>query len=164
MQSGCFGAVLMLRPHLVADCVAAMIAAAPVEVTVKCRIGVDGQVPEEALPRFLETVAAAGVSRFAIHARKAWLHGLSARENRMIPPLDHGLVLAMKRAYPHLYLSVNGGIGALAEAQAYLAQALDWVRDGLMLGGMLREVELTAAMPKVRPWLPRSTATRSTAA
>ena len=96
VQSGCFGAVLMERPGLVADCVAAMIAASPVEVTVKCRIGVDEQVPAETLPRFLETVAAAGVTRFTIHARKAWLQGLSPKENRDIPPLDYPLVHAMK--------------------------------------------------------------------
>ena len=130
VQSGCFGAVLMERPVLVADCVAAMIAASPAEVTVKCRIGVDDQVPEEVLPRFLETVAAAGVTRFTIHARKAWLQGLSPKENREIPPLDHALVLAMKRAFPHLHLSVNGGIASLAQAQAFLDAGL----DGVMVG------------------------------
>lgn len=130
VQSGCFGAVLMERPGLVADCAAAMIAAQPAEVTVKCRIGVDDQVPEEVLPRFLETVAAAGVTRFAIHARKAWLQGLSPKENREVPPLDHGLVLAMKRAFPHLHVSVNGGIGSLDAALGFLAQGL----DGVMVG------------------------------
>ena len=130
VQSGCFGAVLMERPELVADCAAAMIAAQPAEVTVKCRIGVDDQVPEEVLPRFLETVAAAGVTRFAIHARKAWLQGLSPKENREVPPLDHGLVLAMKRAFPHLHVSVNGGIGSLDAAAALLAGGL----DGVMVG------------------------------
>jgi tRNA-dihydrouridine synthase A len=130
VQSGCFGAVLMERPVLVADCVAAMIAASPAEVTVKCRIGVDDQVPEEVLPRFLETVAAAGVTRFAIHARKAWLQGLSPKENREIPPLDYALVLAMKRAFPHLHISVNGGIDSLAEARAFLDAGL----DGVMVG------------------------------
>jgi tRNA-dihydrouridine synthase A len=130
VQSGCFGAVLMERPKLVADCVAAMIAASPVEVTVKCRIGVDDQVPEEVLPAFLETVSAAGVTRFAIHARKAWLKGLSPKENRDIPPLDYPLVHAMKRAFPHLHLSINGGISTLAQAQAHLAAGL----DGVMIG------------------------------
>ena len=130
VQSGCFGAVLMERPELVADCVAAMIAASPVEVTVKCRIGVDDQVPEEVLPAFLETVAQAGVTRFAIHARKAWLQGLSARENREIPPLDYPLVLAMKAAFPHLHLSVNGGIDTLDKAEAMLAAGM----DGVMIG------------------------------
>ena len=130
VQSGCFGAVLMERPALVAECVAAMIAESPVEVTVKCRIGVDDQVPEEVLPRFLETVAAAGVTRFTIHARKAWLQGLSPKENRDIPPLDYPLVAAMKRAYPHLHLSVNGGIATLGAAQDFLALGL----DGVMIG------------------------------
>jgi tRNA-dihydrouridine synthase A len=120
----------MERPALVAECVAAMIAAQPVEVTVKCRIGVDDQVPEEVLPRFLETVSAAGVRRFAIHARKAWLQGLSPKENREVPPLDYGLVQAMKRAFPHLHLSINGGIGSLDEAEAQLAAGM----DGVMIG------------------------------
>ena len=130
VQSGCFGAVLMESPSLVADCVAAMIAAAPVEVTVKCRIGVDDQIPEEVLPQFLETVSAAGVKRFTIHARKAWLQGLSPAQNRTVPPLDYPLVIAMKRAFPHLHLSINGGIGTLAEAEALLATGL----DGVMIG------------------------------
>ena len=130
VQSGCFGAVLMERPGLVADCAAAMIAASPVEVTVKCRIGVDEQVPEEVLPAFLETVAAAGVTRFQIHARMAWLQGLSPKENREIPPLNYPLVIAMKRAFPHLHISVNGGIISLDQAEAFLADGL----DGVMIG------------------------------
>ena len=130
VQSGCFGAVLMERPDLVAECVAAMIAAASVEVTVKCRIGVDDQIPEEVLPRFLEKVSGAGVSRFAIHARKAWLQGLSPKENRDVPPLDYPLVVAMKRAFPHLHVSVNGGITSLDQAGALLAGGV----DGVMIG------------------------------
>ena len=130
VQSGCFGAVLMERPRLVADCVAAMIAVSPVEVTVKCRIGVDDQIPEEVLPQFLETVSAAGVTRFAIHARKAWLQGLSPKENRDIPPLDYPLVHAMKRKFPHLHLSINGGITSLVEAQSHLDAGM----DGVMIG------------------------------
>ena len=130
VQSGCFGAVLMERPKLVAECAAAMIAAAPVEVTVKCRIGVDDQVPEEALPDFLETVAAEGVRRFIIHARKAWLKGLSPKENREVPPLDYPLVYAMKRAFPKLHISINGGVGSLGEAEAHLAAGM----DGAMIG------------------------------
>ena len=130
VQSGCFGAVLMERPKLVADCVAAMIAASPVEVTVKCRIGVDDQVPEEVLPTFLETVAAAGVGRFAIHARKAWLQGLSPKENRDVPPLNYPLVYQMKRDFPELHLSINGGVMSLDEAQAHLAEGV----DGVMIG------------------------------
>ena len=130
VQSGCFGAVLMERPKLVADCVAAMIAASPVEVTVKCRIGVDDQAPEEVLPAFLETVAAAGVGRFAIHARKAWLQGLSPKENRDVPPLNYPLVYQMKRDFPELHLSINGGVMSLDEAQAHLAERV----DGVMIG------------------------------
>ncbi|WP_102223716.1 tRNA dihydrouridine(20/20a) synthase DusA [Acidimangrovimonas sediminis] len=130
VQSGCFGAVLMQRPQLVAECVAAMIAESPVEVTVKCRIGVDEQVPEEVLPAFLETVRAAGVTRFTIHARKAWLQGLSPKENRDIPPLDYDLVLQMKQAFPDLNLSINGGITSLDAVEGFLEQGM----DGVMLG------------------------------
>ncbi|WP_233557470.1 tRNA dihydrouridine(20/20a) synthase DusA [Rhodophyticola porphyridii] len=130
VQSGCFGAVLMERPGLVADCVAAMIAASPVEVTVKCRIGVDEQRPEEVLPAFLETVREAGVTRFAIHARKAWLQGLSPKQNRDVPPLDYPLVHRMKRDFPALHLSVNGGITSLEQAQTHLAAGM----DGVMVG------------------------------
>jgi tRNA-dihydrouridine synthase A len=130
VQSGCFGAVLMERPGLVADCVAAMIAASPVEVTVKCRIGVDEQEPREVLPDFLRTVSEAGVTRFTIHARKAWLEGLSPKQNRDIPPLDYRLVHDMKAEFPDLHLSINGGIGSLAEARARLAAGM----DGVMIG------------------------------
>ena len=130
VQSGCFGAVLMEHPALVADCVAAMIAVQPRPVSVKCRIGVDDQVPEEVLPRFLETVSAAGVTHFVIHARKAWLQGLSPKENREIPPLDHALVVAMKRAFPHLTIVINGGLASRAEVPVWLAQGL----DGAMFG------------------------------
>ncbi|GHE02355.1 tRNA-dihydrouridine synthase A [Defluviimonas sp. 20V17] len=130
VQSGCFGAVLMQRPELVADCAAAMISESPVEVTVKCRIGVDDQIPEEVLPDFLEKVSAAGVRRFTIHARKAWLQGLSPKENRDIPPLDYPLVVRMKREFPQLDLSINGGITSLDQVQGFQAQGL----DGVMLG------------------------------
>lgn len=130
VQSGCFGAVLMERPALVADCVAAMIGESPVPVTVKCRIGVDDQNPEDLLPDFLERVSAAGVSHFIIHARKAWLQGLSPKENREIPPLEYGLVLRMKQAFPQLTICINGGISSLAQAGELVAQGL----DGVMLG------------------------------
>ena len=130
VQSGCFGAVLMERPGLVADCVAAMIAAQPRPVSVKCRIGVDDQNPAEILPRFLETVSAAGVKDFVIHARKAWLQGLSPKENREIPPLDHELVVAMKRAFPHLRIVINGGLANRSEVPGWLARGL----DGAMFG------------------------------
>jgi tRNA-dihydrouridine synthase A len=144
VQSGCFGAVLMERPALVADCVAEMIAASPVEVTVKCRIGVDDQAPEEVLPRFLETVSAAGVTRFAIHARKAWLQGLSPKENRDIPPLDYELVHEMKRVFPELHLSINGGIGSLAEVEAHLAAGMDGVMVGRAAYHTPSDILLTA--------------------
>ncbi len=131
VQSGCFGAVLMERPELVADCVAEMIAASTgAEITVKCRIGVDDQDPQAVLPDFLQKVSAAGVTHFAVHARKAWLQGLSPKQNRDIPPLDYPLVLAMKRAFPQLEIAVNGGINSLDQAAAFLAQGL----DGVMIG------------------------------
>ena len=130
VQSGCFGAVLMERPALVADCVAAMIGASDVPVTVKCRIGVDQQDPEVVLPEFLETVSAAGVTHFVIHARKAWLQGLSPKENREIPPLDYGLVRRMKAAFPHLTICINGGITSLDQARGLLEAGL----DGVMIG------------------------------
>lgn len=129
VQSGCFGAVLMKTPALVADCVAAMMAVSPVEVTVKCRIGVDDQDPAEVLPAFVAMMRDAGVRRMAIHARKAWLQGLSPRENREIPPLDYALVHAVKAAFPDLHLSINGGIGSLSEARDQLA-----AMDGVMVG------------------------------
>lgn len=130
VQSGAFGAVLMKTPDLVARCVEAMIAASPVEVTVKCRIGVDEQDPSEALPAFLRRVSGAGVRRFTIHARKAWLQGLSPKDNREIPPLDYPLVHAMKAAFPALHLSLNGGVTSLEAAQAHLAAGM----DGVMVG------------------------------
>ena len=130
VQSGCFGAVLMERPGLVADCVAAMLAVSPVPVTVKCRIGVDEQDPDQVLPDFIERVSAAGVTHFIVHARKAWLKGLSPKENREVPPLDYGLVLRMKAQFPHLTICINGGITSLAQAKALLDQGL----DGVMLG------------------------------
>lgn len=130
VQSGRFGAVLMEEPALVADCVAAMREAVAVEVTVKCRIGVDDQEPRAVLPAFLETIRAAGCTRVTIHARKAWLQGLSPKENRDIPPLDYDLVHAMKAAFPDLHVSLNGGIASLEAARAQLEAGL----DGVMIG------------------------------
>ena len=130
VQSGCFGAVLMRDPELVQRICAAMVAASPVEVTVKCRIGVDDQVPEAVLPDFLRRVREAGVRRVIVHARKAWLQGLSPKENREIPPLDYPLVLAMKREFPDLAICLNGGVTSLDQAQALLGQGL----DGVMIG------------------------------
>jgi tRNA-dihydrouridine synthase A len=130
VQSGTFGAVLMKDPGLVAECCAAMIQTSPVEVTVKCRIGVDDQDPETVLPEFLARVGAAGVQRFTIHARKAWLQGLSPKQNRDIPPLDYDLVLRMKALFPGLHLSINGGITSLDQARDFLEAGL----DGVMVG------------------------------
>ncbi|WP_323717449.1 tRNA dihydrouridine(20/20a) synthase DusA [Paracoccus aminovorans] len=129
VQSGCFGAVLMTRPALVAECVAAMIAASPVEVTVKCRIGVDDQDPETVLPEFIRLMREAGVRRLTVHARKAWLQGLSPRENREIPPLDYPLVHRMKSQFPELHLSINGGIASLDAVRDHLG-----AMDGVMVG------------------------------
>lgn len=130
VQSGCFGAVLMRQPALVGDCVSAMAAACDAEITVKCRIGVDNQEPAEVLPEFLALMRDAGVRRVIVHARKAWLQGLSPKENREIPPLDYPLVLAMKRAFPDLTICLNGGVETLDAAEALLAQGL----DGVMIG------------------------------
>ncbi|CUH63699.1 putative tRNA-dihydrouridine synthase [Thalassovita gelatinovora] len=130
VQSGTFGAVLMKSPDLVADCIKAMQDAVDVEITVKCRIGVDDQTPEIVLPDFLTKVSAVGCNRFTIHARKAWLQGLSPKENRDIPPLDYDLVRRMKQEFPDLHLSVNGGIASLSQAKAFLADGL----DGVMIG------------------------------
>lgn len=129
VQSGAFGACLMRAPGLVADCVAAMKAAVAVPVTVKCRIGVDEQDPEPALDELAEGVFAAGADALWVHARKAWLEGLSPRENRDIPPLDYGRVYRLKLKYPNKFIGINGGIASLDEAEAHLAHV-----DGAMLG------------------------------
>ncbi len=134
VQSGKFGACLMREPELVADCMAAIIEAVDIPATVKCRIGVDDQDPETSLFATVDASAAAGVGTFIVHARKAWLKGLSPKENRDVPPLDYGLVRRLKRERPHLSISINGGIGSLDEAEAHLDDA-DGVRlDGVMLG------------------------------
>lgn len=130
VQSGRFGAVLMEDPALVAACCRAMIAAQPAQVTVKCRIGVDDQDPETVLPEFLAQIVAAGVERVTIHARKAWLQGLSPKENRDIPPLDYDLVFRMKQLFPHLHISINGGIASIEQAKELLDAGL----DGVMIG------------------------------
>jgi tRNA-dihydrouridine synthase A len=130
VQSGSFGAVLMENAPLVARCVSAMRDAVDLPITVKCRIGVDGQTPSDVLPDFLAQVSAAGCDRFTIHARKAWLQGLSPKENRDIPPLDYALVQEMKGVFPHLHLSVNGGVDTLDAACDFLDVGL----DGVMIG------------------------------
>ena len=131
VQSGTFGACLMLTPEIVEACVAAMRRASGgrVPVTVKCRIGVDDQQPEEVLPDFLRRMIGAGVDAVWIHARKAWLQGLSPRENREIPPLDYPLVYRMKQENPNLFIGINGGIQDLNQAVEHLNHV-----DGVMLG------------------------------
>ncbi|MES0154228.1 tRNA dihydrouridine(20/20a) synthase DusA [Mesorhizobium sp. M0018] len=129
VQSGTFGACLMKTPVLVADCVAAMKAAVKIPVTVKCRIGVDEQDPEPALDALADGVFAAGADALWVHARKAWLEGLSPKENRDIPPLDYGRVYRLKARKQNKFIGINGGIQSLAEALTHLDHV-----DGAMLG------------------------------
>ena len=129
VQEGRFGACLMREPELVGDCVAAMKAAVKIPVTVKCRIGVDEQDPEVALDTITRTVVAAGTDALIVHARKAWLAGLSPKENRDIPPLDYERVYRLKCAWPHLDVSINGGVGSVEAALEHLSHV-----DGVMLG------------------------------
>lgn len=138
VQSGRFGACLMREPQLVADCLKAMQDAVDIPVTAKCRIGVDDQNPEEVLPAFVDQLAAAGVEVIIIHARKAWLKGLSPKENRTVPPLDYQLVAQVAAQYPDLTIVLNGGIVDLDQAQEHLN-----VFDGVMLGRAAYE----------RPWI-----------
>jgi tRNA-dihydrouridine synthase A len=129
VQSGRFGACLMREPTLVGDCVKAMRDAVAVPVTVKCRIGVDDQDDYADLQQFTEAMIGAGVEVLVVHARKAWLQGLSPKENREIPPLNYERVYRLKREFPELVIVINGGITAVDEVQAHLAQV-----DGVMLG------------------------------
>ncbi|WP_293209371.1 tRNA dihydrouridine(20/20a) synthase DusA [Parvibaculum sp.] len=129
VQSGRFGACLMREPDLVARCIAAMREAVSVPVTVKCRIGVDEQDPEEALPRMARAVREEGCETLIVHARKAWLEGLSPKENRDVPPLDYSLVYRLKQAMPDMGIIINGGIDSVAAIDAHLARL-----DGVMLG------------------------------
>lgn len=129
VQSGRFGACLMREPDLVGDCVAAMRAAVSIPVTVKCRLGVDEQDEYTDLERFVERVRAGGCTVFVVHARKAWLEGLSPKENREVPPLNYERVYRLKREFPDLTIVVNGGVGTLAEVREHLRHA-----DGVMLG------------------------------
>jgi tRNA-dihydrouridine synthase A len=134
VQGGSFGACLMAEPALVGDCVAAMKAAVRVPVTVKCRIGIDDQDPEAALDALADAVVAAGVDALIVHARKAWLKGLSPRENREIPPLDYDRVFRLKARLPSLPVAINGGIGSIAAAKVLLEPRDGVVLDGVMLG------------------------------
>jgi tRNA-dihydrouridine synthase A len=166
VQSGRFGACLMREPALVAECMAAIGAAVRIPATVKCRIGVDDQDPEEGLFRLVDLSAAAGVEVFVVHARKAWLSGLSPKENRDIPPLDYPLVYRLKAERPGLTIVLNGGVPDLDAAQAHLAHV-----DGVMLGraayhepGLLgaadrrlfgegADVEAETAVARYRPYI-----------
>ncbi|RJG51677.1 tRNA dihydrouridine(20/20a) synthase DusA [Motilimonas pumila] len=129
VQNGRFGACLMAEPELVADCVKAMRDACDIPVTVKTRIGIDDQDSYDFLTAFIDTVSNVGCDTFIVHARKAWLSGLSPKENREIPPLDYPRVYQLKQDYPHLTLAINGGIKTLAECEQHLAHL-----DGVMLG------------------------------
>jgi tRNA-dihydrouridine synthase A len=129
VQEGRFGACLMAEPGLVGDCLAAMKATVSIPVTVKCRIGIDEQDPETALAVFANAVEQAGADALIVHARKAWLKGLSPKENREVPPLDYERVYRLKGAHPRLTIVLNGGIGSLAEAAAHRDRV-----DGIMMG------------------------------
>jgi tRNA-dihydrouridine synthase A len=169
VQSGRFGACLMREPELVRDCLLAMREAVTVPVTVKHRLGVDRQDPEAALFGFVETVASSGVRTFIVHARKAWLQGLSPRQNRQVPPLDHELVVRLKQARPDLEVILNGGLQDLADARAWLARGLDGVmlgraayQDPWLLTGVDREIcgdptpppaDRAEALERLRPYV-----------
>jgi tRNA-dihydrouridine synthase A len=172
VQSGRFGACLMREPELVAACLAAMRAAVPagVAVTVKHRLGVDDQNPEETLFGFVETVAATGTQVFIVHARKAWLKGLSPKENREVPPLDHAIVQRLKAARPELTIILNGGI-ASPEQGLIAAQGLDGMMlgraayhepallgrvDRLVFGAADADVDVTGALERFRPYVARA--------
>jgi tRNA-dihydrouridine synthase A len=129
VREGRFGACLMAEPALVGDCVASMKAAVSVPITVKCRIGIDDQDPEQSLDIFARSVHQAGTDALVVHARKAWLKGLSPKENREVPPLDYNRVYRLKAAHPHLTIVLNGGIGTLEEAREHLGHV-----DGIMIG------------------------------
>ena len=171
VQSGRFGACLMREPELVADCMAAIREAVTVPATVKCRIGVDDQEPAVSLFATVDASAAAGVTTFIVHARKAWLQGLSPKENRDVPPLDYALVRRLKRERPHLTIVINGGIAGLDEAEAHLDDADGVGLDGVMLGraayhepallgqvdrrlfGAVADVDPFEAIDRYRPYL-----------
>jgi len=169
VKSGSFGACLMREPQRVADCMAAMGAAVRIAVTVKCRLGVDEQDPETSLFTLVDLCAEAGVKTFIVHARKAWLQGLSPKENRTVPPLDYALVHRLKAERPELQIIINGGLESLDQAMGQLDRV-----DGVMLGraayhtpGLLgrvdaqvfgeagAEVEAFQAVEAYRPYMAR---------
>jgi len=152
VQSGTFGACLMREPGLVGDCVAAMKEAVAVPITVKCRLGVDEQDPEEALDRLADSVLSAGADALWVHARKAWLSGLSPKENREVPPLDYPRVYRLKQRLAGAFIGINGGIASLDEVKAHLAHV-----DGVMVGraayqnpALLAEIDGSAPPPALR--------------
>ena len=166
VQSGAFGACLMRAPDVVAECVAAMRARVSIPVTVKCRIGVDEDDPQATLFAFADAVSAAGCKVLTVHARKAWLQGLSPKENRDIPPLDYDLVHRLKGARPVITIVLNGGLVSIDECKAHLKDL-----DGVMLGraayqtpallgqvdadlfGASRRVEAHEAVHAFRPYI-----------
>jgi tRNA-dihydrouridine synthase A len=129
VQEGRFGACLMAEPEVIGECVAEMRARVGIPITVKCRIGIDDQDSEAGLDRFVSTVAAAGCRTFIVHARKAWLEGLSPKENREVPPLEYARVVRLEAAHPELEIVLNGGVTSLDDASRHLADV-----DGVMLG------------------------------
>ena len=129
VQDGRFGACLMAEPQLVGDSIAAMKAAVRIPVTVKCRIGIDDQDPEPALEHFTQAVKQAGADALIVHARKAWLKGLSPKENREVPPLDYDRVYRLKAAHPELTIVLNGGVGSVEDTLTHLQRV-----DGVMMG------------------------------
>ena len=129
VQNGRFGACLMLEPELVADCIAAMNREVSIPVTVKSRIGVDDKDAYEDLVAFISKVAGAGCNTFIIHARKAWLKGLSPKQNREIPPLNYDAVYRLKKDFPHLQIVINGGVTRLVDAAGHIKKV-----DGVMIG------------------------------
>jgi tRNA-dihydrouridine synthase A len=172
VQSGRFGACLMREPALVADCMAAIRAAVDVPATVKCRIGVDDQDPAVSLFETVDACAAVGITTFIVHARMAWLKGLSPKENRDVPPLDYALVRRLKRERPQLTVCINGGIASLDAAEAHLDDSDGVALDGVMLGraayhepGILgqvdrrlfgepvEDIDAFAAIDRYRPYL-----------
>jgi tRNA-dihydrouridine synthase A len=161
VQEGRFGACLMAEPGLVGDCVVAMKAAVAIPVTVKCRIGIDEQDQEAALADFADAIECAGADALIVHARKAWLKGLSPKENREVPPLDYDRVYRLKAAHPRLTIVLNGGIGNLDEARAHFDRV-----DGVMMGRAAYQQpwRLLAVDPLVFGDAPPFTSSRAAAA
>ncbi|MCD7098036.1 tRNA dihydrouridine(20/20a) synthase DusA [Stenotrophomonas sp. MMGLT7] len=160
VQAGRFGACLMREPALVAECVAAMVAVVDIPVTVKCRLGVDDEHDYDRFLAFIDRVAAAGCGVFVVHARNAWLQGLSPKENREVPPLRHDWAYRLRRERPQLQVVLNGGIASVESALAHLQQV-----DGVMLGRAayhdpyvlhLLDAALTGAAPRRREDLLRA--------